>query len=87
MKKVDNAEVAGNGAESQEHGPFVEQEYKQGIRIVEANENYEERLFKSGIFRTQYNVGGRIDDASTQGNKLKNWMIHSGVVLHSWNHV
>ena len=49
-KKVDNAKVAGNGAESQEHGPlFVEQEYKQGIRIIEANGNYEERLYKSDI--------------------------------------
>lgn len=51
-KKVDNAKVAGNGAESQEHGPlFVEQEYKQGIRIIEANGNYEERLYKSDILQ------------------------------------
>ena len=51
-KKVDDiAEVAGNnGAQSLECGPFTEEEYRQGIRISEANEKiYEERLFTSGI--------------------------------------
>ena len=66
MKRVLLDEIAGNGAESKERGPFVEQEYEQAIDLMEENDDAEERLFTSGIFRMQYNLGGRIDDVSKQ---------------------
>ena len=66
MKRVLLDEVAGNGAKSKERGPFVEQEYEQAIDLMEENDDAEERLFTSGIFRMQYNLGGRIDDVSKQ---------------------
>ena len=66
MKKVNDHEIAGNGATSKERGPFVEDEFEQTIHMLEANNNFEERLFSSSIFRTQYNLGGRVDDISKQ---------------------
>ena len=70
LKKVQQAEVAGNGAKSQERGPFVEEEFEQIIRLFEANVDIEIRIFTSAIFRMQYNMGGRIDDVSKQ--RIKN---------------
>tara|TARA_B110001452_G_scaffold79558_1_gene65063 strand:+ start:443 stop:2851 length:2409 start_codon:yes stop_codon:yes gene_type:complete len=80
MKKVATQELAGNGADSKERGPFVEEEFEQTIRMLEGNDNVEERLFSSSIFRTQYNLGGRVDDVSKQ--KCAN-IIPNKDVLHS----
>ena len=68
-KKVNEEEIAGLGAESQEQGPFVEDEYEQAMRMLEQNLDMEERLFSSSIFRMQYNLGGRVDDVSKQQAK------------------
>lgn len=69
LKKVKRAEIRGQGKESQARGPFVEPEYEQCVKMFEANEDIELRLFTSSIFRTQYNLGGRIDDVSKHQSK------------------
>ena len=63
VNKVNLAEIAGLGAPSQERGPFVEEEFEQAIRILESIDDMEERLFLAAIFKLQYNMGCRIDDA------------------------
>jgi hypothetical protein len=59
---VKRAEIRGQGKESQAQGPFVEPEYEQCVKMFEANDT-------SSIFRTQYNLGGRIDDVSKHQSK------------------
>ena len=69
LKKVKRAEIRGQGRESMARGPFVEPEYEQCVKMMEAHEDIELRLFTSAIFRTQYNLGGRIDDVSKHQTK------------------
>ena len=69
LKKVKRAEIRGQGRESMARGPFVEPEYEQCVGMMEAHEDIELRLFTSAIFRTQYNMGGRIDDVSKHQTK------------------
>ncbi|OEU11418.1 hypothetical protein FRACYDRAFT_245968 [Fragilariopsis cylindrus CCMP1102] len=42
MKKGNDQEIAGNGAASEEQGPFVKEEFEQTIHMLEANDNFEE---------------------------------------------
>ena len=43
---------------------FVEEEYKQLMRMIESIEDPNKRLFAAAIYCTQYNLGGRVDDVS-----------------------
>ena len=70
MKKVEEAEAKDLGAPSQARGPFVCEEYENIIQTFESNKDTEEALFTSSIFRTQYNMGARIDDVSKQKSKF-----------------
>ena len=61
-------------------GRKSEEEYEQAIMMLEKNKNIEQQLFTSSIFRTQYNLGGQIDDVSKL--KIEN-LIQNKDIEHS----
>ena len=64
LKKVFIVEISNKGAPPKNQGPFVKEEYKQVMRMIESIKDPEKRLFAATVYCMQYNLGGRVDDVS-----------------------